>query len=166
MSRIWVISDTHFGHGNIIKYSNRPFNSTQEMDNEMIKRWNDVVSKDDTIFHLGDFALTGKDRKTELLSLLNGSKILIKGNHDHGSSAKYREYGFKEVYKYPILYLPNIILSHQPVEFFSGFNIHGHSHEHAGPTSRHFNVSVEQINYAPILLDQLINKIVKEWHSE
>src|SRR6185503_2555547 len=82
---IWFISDTHFNHNNIIKYSNRPFFSVQEMNETMISNWNNCVAPGETIFHLGDF-MCGKRGDVEgiknLVSRLNGTKVLILGNHD------------------------------------------------------------------------------------
>ena len=76
-------SDLHFGHKNIIKYENRPFNSVEEMDEELIRRWNNKVGKNDEVYILGDFAFASGRRVNELLDRLNGRKYLLRGNHDH-----------------------------------------------------------------------------------
>lgn len=76
---IWFTSDTHFNHANIIKYCNRPFSSIQEMNETIINNWNSVVTKDDTVYHLGDFAF---GKVNEFANKLNGKIVLIKGNHD------------------------------------------------------------------------------------
>lgn len=87
---IYFISDTHFNHSNIIEYCNRPFNDIKEMNDTLINNWNSVVKKDDIVYHLGDFALADEEKLKELYSKLNGTIILIRGNHD-GKSAKYYE---------------------------------------------------------------------------
>lgn len=85
-----MISDTHFGHANIIGYENRPFESLSQMDNILIKNWNSVVKKNDVIYHLGDFAFHYDEQKLkDLLSKLNGHKVLIIGNHDCNHNAKF-----------------------------------------------------------------------------
>ena len=71
---IWVTSDTHFNHANIIKYCNRPFSSVEEMNETIIANWNKVVSQGDTVYHLGDFALGDKLLVLVLLECLNGNK--------------------------------------------------------------------------------------------
>ena len=83
--RIFIISDTHFCHKNIIKYSGRPFKTVEEMNDEMIKRWNNKVGKDDLVIHLGDFALGSKDEVGNIKNKLNGNIILLKGSHDHNT---------------------------------------------------------------------------------
>lgn len=105
----WVTADTHFGHNNVLQYSNRPFDSVEEMDAELVCRWNRVVGVHDTIYHLGDFALTTKKRKIELLSLLNGYKILIRGNHDKTVS-HCLDIGFDEVHD--SLIIENCLMRH------------------------------------------------------
>lgn len=74
-------ADTHFNHKNIIKYCNLPFNSIKEMDDTIVNNWNSIVSKDDTVYHLGDVAFGGSGVK-DLLYSLNGNIILICGSHD------------------------------------------------------------------------------------
>ncbi len=75
----WATSDTHFGHANVIKYSNRPYKDVDEMDSILIKNWNEVVQPNHTIFHLGDFSFKDPER---YLNRLNGKIIYIPGNHD------------------------------------------------------------------------------------
>ena len=105
----WITADTHFGHKNVIEYSNRPFDSVEEMDAELICRWNRVVGTHDTIYHLGDFALTTKKRKIEILKQLNGYKILIRGNHDKTIS-HCESVGFDEVHD--SLIVGNCLMKH------------------------------------------------------
>lgn len=79
---IWFTSDTHFWHRNIIEYTGRPFGSVEEMNEVLIRNWNDRVKPEDIIFHLGDFAHCGSQKLKEILDTLNGRKYLILGNHD------------------------------------------------------------------------------------
>ena len=75
-------SDTHFNHANIIRFCNRPFKDVEQMNEVMIANWNNVIGKDDTVFHLGDFCLGGAAEWTKILDRLNGKIYLIMGNHD------------------------------------------------------------------------------------
>ncbi len=59
MNKVFFIGDTHFGHANIIKYCKRPFSSAQEMNEMLIKYWNETVEPSDTVYHVGDFAFDG-----------------------------------------------------------------------------------------------------------
>lgn len=82
---IYFTSDTHFGHANIIKYCNRPYNNIHEMNKDYTETWNSIVKPRDTIFHLGDFSFNA-DR---YVNKLNGSIVLIIGNHDKPKHFKY-----------------------------------------------------------------------------
>ena len=81
-SKVWFTSDTHFSHDNIIDFCQRPYKNTQEMNDILIKNWNDIVGEDDTVFHLGDFAWGGSAVWNDILSQLHGHIHLIIGNHD------------------------------------------------------------------------------------
>lgn len=88
------VSDTHFGHLNIIKYSNRPFKDVSHMNEVLIGNWNEVVAPNDTVYHLGDVALGDKSLWESVFSRLNGYKVLVVGNHDAvflGNKEPYRE---------------------------------------------------------------------------
>ncbi len=95
---IYLISDTHFNHKNIIGYENRPFDSVEEMNQQLIANWNKMISNKDTIYHLGDFASGNYDEVKTIADQLNGYKILIKGNHDRNHSKSWwHRIGFDDV---------------------------------------------------------------------
>lgn len=160
--RIFLIADTHFGDENIRLYEERPFQNTEEMDNEMIRRWNETVTDDDFVYHLGDFCSQGEDRCRELLSQLKGRKFLVMGNHDlYLSPQKWRELGFEECYDLPVILKEFFMLSHEPLYVCRSMpyaNLYGHVHNvptYKSVSSRSACVSVERISYAPVLLTEL-----------
>lgn len=160
-SKIFVISDTHFNHKNIINYCNRPFDNVYQMNDTMIKNWNKVVSPNDIVFHLGDFGLGSQLELKEIFDKLNGRKILILGNHDRGKNKNYyEEIGFEKVY-YNDYVVGKLVLSHYPKKVDDNqINIYGHIHN-AEPKEwynrcNYFCVSVEKINYTPIEINKLL----------
>ena len=83
MPETWFTADTHFGHKGILGAMGRPFASIQEHDDLLVHAWNARVRPDDTVWHLGDFAMgSSPERCAELFGRLNGRKHLIVGNHD------------------------------------------------------------------------------------
>lgn len=78
----YFTSDTHFSHGNILRYSKRPFVTIQEMGETLIQRWNSVVHANDTVYHIGDFVFGNYKQWESILKRLKGNIILIQGNHD------------------------------------------------------------------------------------
>jgi len=157
----WFISDTHFGHKNIIDYETRPFRDCAEMEEILIKNWNDKVKKEDRVFHLGDLSFYPKDPSKHIVEQLQGRIHLIMGNHDTHSPGWYREIGVAECSQFPIVISRFVILSHEPMYLnkISPYrNIHGHIHSNFSPTDKHFNVSVEVINYAPVSIDEIASK--------
>lgn len=163
----WVIADTHFGHKNIIEYADRPFKDLDEMAKELIKRWNNKVSKDDIVYMLGDFTLTrNKEYIADMVSKLNGKKVLVMGNHDTRKPKDYIECGFEVAIRKPILVEHDVILMHEPPykdQIVPGMKyIFGHVHDtlcEADEESNCFCVSVERINYTPVDLDVVIEMI-------
>lgn len=173
---IYLISDTHFGHFNIIEYENRPFLNTKEMDEYIIKSWNKTVNHKDIVLHLGDFFLTNTKRQLEIMEQLNGRIILIKGNHDGQSKTKLVErLGFKAVYQSLTFMVDDytLILTHMPLEltiedefYFREhkiINVHGHVHGIKEQKSRfHYCVSAENVLYKPISIERLIKLIQRD----
>lgn len=160
-------ADLHFGHKNIIKYENRPFDSVEQMDEQLIKNWNAKVTKGDKVFVLGDFSFTNKERIKELVAALNGVKILVLGNHDRERSLFWwkTESGFEEVYAYPIIYKQWLMLSHEPLDICENMpyaNIYGHVHGNPAYVDANANsccVSVERTDYAPISLSDMLTRM-------
>lgn len=153
----FVVSDTHFGHANILTFVRkdgsrvRNFSSVEEMDEHMVAQWNSVVKPGDKVYHLGDVAMHG--RFLPIVDRLNGTKNLIRGNHDMEDTKKYLKY-FKQVYA--DRRLDGVILSHRPLHPIEvdahKVNVHGHIHNNIIPELGpfYFNVSVEVINYTPV----------------
>ena len=167
MSKDYFIADTHFGHDAIIRYENRPFKDTKDQEECLIKNWNDVVNPEDTVYVLGDFGMSDSKEETErLCRLLNGTKILVMGNHDTQEPEWYRQCGFKEVSPWPIIYQNFWILSHEPLyinENMPYANIYGHVH--ANPTYKDVSrqsvcVCVERTEYKPISFEEIQKKVL------
>jgi len=158
--KIFITSDTHFNHKNIIEYACRPFKTIEEMNEEIIKRWNNKIGKGDIVLHLGDFGMGSKNEIIGLKNRLNGTIILLRGNHDHKAT---REAGFLVVKG--SLEIDNLILSHYPLskeETPKGFiNVHGHIH--GKESSNGINVSMEKTNYEPLELEKLKENIKFEY---
>ena len=171
---IYLTSDTHFGHANIIKYCNRPYKDTYLMDKSLTENWNSIVTPEDTVYHLGDFAFGGISK---YLPKLNGNILLIRGNHDRDSDIKgsginyiqnmdfeYGGYRFK--------------MNHRPV-FKEGtpdqFNdreqrakidlnnydwiLCGHVHEKWKTFQKNINVGTDIWGFKPITFDDIIETI-------
>ena len=186
MPAVFLVSDTHFGHKGVCHFTRndgvtklRPWDSPEEMDEEMVKRWNDTVRPNDKVYHLGDVVINRKALPT--MARLNGDKVLIRGNHDIFRDDEYRKY-FRELRAYHVM--NGMILSHIPIHSDSlgrfGTNIHGHLHANrvmirAETTHefitrgsrewidpRYHCVCVEQTDFAPILFEDVIKRIKEE----
>jgi calcineurin-like phosphoesterase family protein len=186
MPSVFLVSDTHFGHLGVCKFTRsdgvtklRPWDSPEEMDEAMIKSWNERVKPTDKVYHLGDVVINRRALPT--LARLNGDKVLIRGNHDIFRDDEYREY-FRELRSYHVM--NGMILSHIPVHEESlgrfGTNIHGHLHANRVKKAcgvdvqtgevlygdeidvRYHNVCVEMTDFAPILFEDVLNRIRDE----
>ena len=162
---VYFTADPHFGHANIIKYCNRPFENVEEMNQVLIERWNNKVNRDDKVFVLGDFALASSKDIIKWGRALNGNKTLILGNHDRASKTVYLEAGFQEVIKYPILWNEFYILSHAPKmndDMGIYFNIFGHVHDdpmYPDVSSNGVCISMERTNYEPVSFKEVARLI-------
>ena len=187
MPSVFLVSDTHFGHTGVCRFTHndgvtklRPGSDPAEMDEAMVKAWNERVKPTDKVYHLGDVVINRKALAT--LARLNGDKVLIRGNHDIFRDDEYRQY-FRELRAYHVM--SGMILSHIPLHSDSlgrfGTNIHGHLHANRVKKARGVDartgeilysdeidvryhcVCVEQTpDFAPILFEDVIKRIKEE----
>ena len=173
MPAVFLVSDTHFGHAGVCRFMRndgvtklRPWDNPEEMDEEMVKRWNETVRPNDKVYHLGDVVINRKS--LNIMHRLNGDKVLIRGNHDIFKLEDYTKY-FRDVRGYHVM--NGMILSHIPVHEESlgrfGVNIHGHLHanrvmKNSVVDNRYHCVCVEQTDFRPILFEDVIKKIKEE----
>lgn len=165
MANIFVISDTHFNHENILKFLRvdgarvRPFDNVKQMDDLMVQNWNETVRVQDHVYHLGDVAMKRGPEVEAILSSLNGHLRLVRGNHDIFRTKWYLQW-FAEIYGVRVL--SNLLFSHIPIhrESLGRFaaNVHGHVHEKPSPNGPYINVSVENTHYKPMALDDLVQQ--------
>lgn len=161
----WFTSDTHYGHSGIIGYAERPFASVDEMNEQMIMRWNAVVRPGDLVYHLGDFAFCRPDDAVNIARRLNGRKYLIFGNHDR----RLREYvpfvacwiWAKDLTQIKIDD-QKITLCHYAMRTWASshhgaWQLYGHSHGALpdDPKLRSTDVGVDCWNYGPVAFETL-----------
>lgn len=149
MSKIYFTSDTHYNHYNIINYCNRPFESVFQMNETMIDRWNRVVNNEDTVYHLGDFAMGNKIFVPQIVERLQGKIILIAGNHDSNYVKKYfEEHPKHEIHKK--LYIDyngkSIELIHNPYHAAGGVDYIFCGHVHNSWSTKNKGIMIEGYN--------------------
>jgi calcineurin-like phosphoesterase family protein len=159
---VFFTSDTHFGDPRILRIDRRPFSSLAAHDAALIDRWNEVVSPNDEIWHLGDFALGPSDRILEILAVLNGSKHLIIGNNDGPATLSASEWVSIQHYKEITLEGAHLVLCHYPFRTWNRMgrgviDLHGHSHAKLKPITRQFDVGVDAFDYRPVTLSTILN---------
>jgi len=154
-------ADQHYGHRNIIKYCNRPFESIEEMDETLIENHNEVVKDDgDIVYHVGDFALAPPYRVLYIIDRLNGKNIFIKGSHDRWM--RKAEMGvFPYIVELKLEGGIHIVLCHYamrvwPRSHYNSWQIFGHSHGGLEPVGKQWDVGVDNNNFYPVSLDQIV----------
>lgn len=177
----FYIADWHYDHRNILDYDNRPFKSLSEMNHALIENWNSTVSQDDKVYILGDMFWCGESNAIPILDALNGSKVLVRGNHDRCANMQFIK-KFVQIADYLGIKDNgrNVVLCHYPIpcfknHFYGWYHLYGHVHNgfeyditaHAkyvmeelyGKQCRMYNVGVMMpyMNYTPRTLDEIIS---------
>ncbi|MCP4441640.1 MAG: phosphoesterase [Aureispira sp.] len=178
MKNIFFTADQHFGHKKILEYANRPFSTIDEMDEELIKRWNQKVSPEDEVYHLGDVGLCSSGKLRKILNRLNGKIYLIKGNHEKSAEACHTRFEWVKDYHELVVEDPDaargtqlLVLFHYAMRVWNAghwgtYHLYGHSHGSLpdDPNSRSFDVGVDCHDYAPVSYEEvkaIMNK--KTW---
>lgn len=178
----FYISDTHFGHKNIIKHANRPFDTVEDMDEAMMTAWNDTIRPNDTIYFLGDFSFSKPKLAIELLKSLRGNKVFVSGNHDTKDFRKLIAASGIPTYNYLEVndpFLKNkLILSHYPIYSWRNKehgSLHLFGHCHGGINDHEFvkrsaclDVGVDSVGFKPIdsfKVEELIKDKLKSYEQ-
>lgn len=169
MPNVFFTSDTHFDHGNIIKYCNRPFANAEEMNETIIERWNHAVRLNDTVYHLGDVAFVKTlGRLQQLVDRLNGHIFLVKGNHDKEKLVKgVRGINYLGNLKRIKVFEQQIVLCHYAMRVwdkwhFGAWHLYGHSHGTL-PDMREslsFDVGVDAWEFTPVHFE-VVREVMK-----
>lgn len=177
----YYISDTHFGHANIINLCNRPFKNVNEMDETMIKNWNNVVSNDDNVYVGGDFCYKNSKNITDYLSRLNGNIYLVSGNHDAKMLRNKEIFNFvkgtRESYDISDKNR-RIIIYHYPIVEWNGYfrnsiHLYGHIHNSTNNLAykvmkeipNAYNIGADILGFTPRTLEEVI-ELNKKFQSE
>jgi len=165
---IWIITDTHFGHDNIIEYCGRP----KDYNERIVKAWRDKVSSQDTIIHMGDIRFgKGSDGWDSKIHGLPGNKILLRGNHDKNTSHKYHTQGWMLVVEGLLMgsEFGGVWITHRPArpEDWWNVNLHGHIHNaeerpYEGYNKIYIRFALEIHGYTPQPLDSFLQKEMKK----
>lgn len=172
-AKTWIVSDTHFGHTNIVGFCHRP----EDHDQIIMEEWARYVPDDATVLHLGDLCWRGNAWFKNMIAphLTGERKLLIRGNHDKGRYSFYRQSGFKLVRPFSIFYqtesaYTEVSFSHYPVEGVvpeGHLHLHGHIHNNGYERdrfvpfkARQINLSVEQTKFRPVHLQTLLDEML------
>lgn len=177
---IYVTSDLHFGHAKPFIYEPRGFPDIVDHDEEIIKRWNELVQPEDEVYILGDLMLKDNEHGLECLKRLNGKKYFIIGNHDTNTRVNlYKENGLECLgYSTALKYKKyNFYMSHYPT--LTGnvddlglhhmtLNLFGHTHQNVNFYEDNFfmyHVGVDSHNCYPVSLDTVIEDIKNKYEE-
>ncbi len=168
--KVFFTSDQHYGHAEIVTYCNRPYRNTQVMTRDIVKKHNSVVEEEDMVYHVGDFAFAGPDRISyvqNLLDRLNGTHILILGNHDHINPMKLVDAGFRSVHTSLEIIVDgkDVVMAHDPsiwnVVPIGPIFICGHIHNlfKTIPGKNIVNAGVDVWDFFPASFEQIMDAL-------
>lgn len=158
---IFFTGDTHFGHRAVIRYGNRPFADVDEMDEELIRRWNVLIQPGDEVWHLGDVSFRKSADTLAILQRLNGRKHMVEGNHDNLNGEAKAQFVSVHEYKEMKLDGRKVVLFHYPLESwnqmaYGSWHLHGHSHGNMKEFGFRADVGVDCWSQAPVSYDELV----------
>lgn len=146
-------ADEHYGHANIIKYCNRPFDSVSEMDAVIIARHNEVVGENDVVIHVGDFTLAGEDQALDYRDQLNGIHYFVPGGHDYWITNGHEIWEKRVGDQYVVAC--HYAMRVWPKSHYNSWQVYGHSHGKLEPCGKQWDVGVDNNDFYPVSFDQL-----------
>ena len=154
---IFFSADWHIDHSNIIEYCHRPFKNIQKQANALIRNYNELVSETDICYFIGDFMMDkNEDRLKAYLDRMNGTKILILGNHDKMNPFAYVDAGFRHVHT--ALDVEEFVLAHDPsasIVVRPKTLLCGHVHDLFKQQKNIINVGIDVWDYRPASIDEI-----------
>lgn len=150
-------ADEHYNHTNIIKYSNRPFSSIEEMAEELIRRHNEIVTKIDITVHAGDFCWLSKtgDVYKYYINRLNGNHIFVKGDHDRWVKGRAAGHLWQKRIDSIHVVVTHWSMRVWPRSHYNSWNLYGHSHGRLEGVGKAMDVGVDTHNYYPYSWDEI-----------
>lgn len=155
---LFFTADQHFGHKNIIKYCNRPFESVEEMDQVIIDRFNEVVSEGDEVIHVGDLTLARGKQVSRYVDRLNGRNTFLKGSHDYWQAKASRGL-FPDILETKVegqvIVACHYAMRVWPKSHYGAWQVYGHTHGDLPPQGKQWDVGVDNNDFYPVSFDQL-----------
>jgi calcineurin-like phosphoesterase family protein len=166
---IYVSSDYHFNHYNVIQYDGRPYFTVAEMNNDIIRKHNEVVKPEDEFFFLGDFMFKDWRNFEILFGQMNGNKHIVWGNHDNSRFRKKTAGAWKSEQDYLELKYQDrlFVCCHYPFLSWKNschrsINLHGHTHGNIQQKRENqIDVGIMNNGYYPFSIEQIWDIVTK-----
>lgn len=162
----WFIADTHLGHPGILNQAVRPYRDIREHDQDIVRKWNELVQPKDTVWHLGDLAWENAafDYVAATFKRLNGIKRLIIGNHDGDEVQTKLDWASVDTMRTVVSPDCKIVLCHYPLLEWEGYfggdlHFHGHTHDRVASTRRRWDCGVDHQAFLPMTFRQIREKM-------
>lgn len=157
--KYFFTADQHYGHAKILGYCNRPFKNIVEMDNELIKRHNEVVGQNDVVVHIGDFAMTkNKEVADNYIHRLKGNHIFLRGSHDYWMDDTYHEIWAKLINGIYVVCC-HYQMTNWPRSHYGSVQLYGHSHGKSKSNGRQMDVGVDCNDFFPVEFGKVIKLV-------
>jgi calcineurin-like phosphoesterase family protein len=167
---IYFTADQHFGHLNILNHSRRPYRTVDQMDETLIRNWNNLVKADDVVWVLGDFCWR-TSQTDSYLGRLTGQKNLIIGNHDDERTTAAKGWQSATHYREIKLHGKHLILFHYPMRdwngrFYDSMHLYGHVHGEMADFGYSCDVGVDSCNYKPVSFADVCKRLKVKLNSQ
>jgi calcineurin-like phosphoesterase family protein len=159
----WFSGDEHYGHENIIRYCNRPFDNVNQMNETLITYHNAVVKDNDIVIHAGDFCLLRKKDKAygKYINRLRGNHVFLKGSHDYWIPWKHSQQVWERNIKGYYIVVCHYAMRVWARSHYNSFQLYGHSHGRLPPVGKRHDIGVDNNGFYPVSFDQIVEIMKK-----